>query len=175
MFAPLTFISDEAQCYNLSALFRPRERLPLSIWAERNIILSSEYSARRGYIKLYGWQREIFDAFTDPRVEEITVSCGVQLVKTLLIQCAMAYIAVEDPGPILIVQPKQDDAKAFSKERLTPMVRDCPSLRAIISESEKDGNTILMKEFPGGSIALVGAISPATSRAVPSGSYSLTR
>jgi phage terminase large subunit GpA-like protein len=78
---------------------------------------------------------------------------------TLLIQAALAFIIKEDPGPVLILQPKDQDAKAFSKERLGPMLRDCVALRGLVSESAHDGNTILMKEFPGGSVALAGAIS----------------
>lgn len=140
--------------------FRPRLRPPLSVWAEQNIVLSKEYAFKASALRLYTWQKEMFDSFTDPHTVEITVACSTQTVKTLLIQCAMAYCIVEDQGPILIVQPKQDDAKAFSKERLGPMIRDCPALRGLISESEKEGNTILTKEFPGGSVALVGAISP---------------
>ena len=42
------------------------------------------------------------------------------------------------------------------------MVRDCPSLRGLVADarSRSTGNTILEKEFPGGSVALVGSISP---------------
>lgn len=84
---------------------------------------------------------------------------GTQVVKTLFIQCAMAYVAIEDPGPCLISQPTETDAETFSKERLTKMVRDIPGLRAIISDpkSRSTANTVLYKEFPGGSWSLVGA------------------
>ena len=140
--------------------FRPRIRPPLSVWAEANITLSKEYADKASRLRLYHWQKEIFDAFTNAYTNEITICCSTQSVKTLCIQCAMAYCIVEDQGPILIVQPKQDDAKQFSKERLGPMIRDCEALRGLISESEKEGNTILTKEFPGGSVAIVGAISP---------------
>lgn len=158
----LTALEDQSEALipGLSAQFEPPERLPLSSWAEKNINLSSEYSAKTGELELYSWQREIFDAFTDPKVSEITLMCGTQLTKTLLLQCALAYIIKEAPGPILMVYPKADDAKAFSKERLGPMLRDISCLRGLVSESSHDGNTILMKEFPGGSLSLVGAGAP---------------
>ena len=145
---------------NAASLWEPPERLPLSTWAEKNIVLSSEYAARSSNLRLFAWQRGIFDAFTDPTVEEIVLMCGTQLVKTLLIQCAIAYIVSEDPGPILLVQPKDPDAKTFSKERLSPMIRDCACLAGKISDSSREGNTILTKEFPGGSLSIVGAIAP---------------
>lgn len=126
-------------------------------------MLSSEYAARAGQpIELFGWQREIFDAYSDPAVETEVLMCGTQLVKTLLIQASTAYDICEDPGPILIVQPKDGDAKSFSKERLAPMLRDCPALRARVSEAKgrASSNTIQEKTFPGGTLAIVGAIAP---------------
>ncbi len=145
-----------------SALWKPPERLPLSEWAEKNFYLSSEYSNRTGRLRLFGWQREILDSFTDPRVSNTVVKCGTQLIKTLFIQCALAYIIVEDPGPCLLLEPKDDDAKAFSKERLNPMCRDIPLLRRKISAPKaRDGsNTHQYKEFPGGSLSLVGTNAP---------------
>lgn len=68
---------------DLSPLWVPPERLPLSLWAEQNVTLSSEYSASSTQLKLFGWQKEIFDAFTDPRVTEIVLCCSTQMVKCL--------------------------------------------------------------------------------------------
>lgn len=145
----------------LQSLFRPPDRLPLSTWAETHIKLSSEYASRASNLRLFGWQRGIFDAFTDPYTREITLCCGTQLVKTLFIQCAMAYVMVETPGPMLIVMPTDEDAKAFSKERLDPMIRDNAVLNGVVSETHHDGtNTLKMKQFPGGSLALVGGRVP---------------
>jgi phage terminase large subunit GpA-like protein len=140
-------------------LWRPPKRLPLSQWAEENFVLSSEYSATSGKIRLYGYQREPFDCFTDPRVTDIVLKVSTQVIKTLFIQVALAYTAIEDPGPTLISQPKEADAENFSKDRLANMVRDNAALRRIISDpkARSSSNTILYKEFPGGSWSIVGA------------------
>ena len=144
-----------------SRLWLPPERLPLSQWAEKNVTLSSEYAARTGPIQLYGFQREPLDCFTDPRVETLVLMCSTQMLKTILIQLGLAYAIVEQPGPALVLQPKDGDAKAFSTERLSPMIRDCEALRSLVSESKgRSSNTILQKSFPGGSLALAGAIAP---------------
>ena len=44
------------------------------------------------------------------------------------------------------------DAKEYSKLRIAPMIRDCPTLRAKVAEkkSRDSGNTILQKSYPGG-------------------------
>ncbi len=144
-----------------SRLWLPPERLPLSEWAEKNIFLSPEYSARTGQLVLYGWQRGILDSFTDPTVETTVLMCGTQLIKTLFQQVATAYIIAQAQAPILIVAPKEDDAETFSKERLEPMIRDCPVLAGKFGTKQKDRlNTTLFKRFPGGSLSLVGAGAP---------------
>lgn len=145
-----------------SKLWLPPERLPLSQWSEKNFFLSPEYANRTGEIKLFGWQREIFDSFTDPRVLSTVIMSGTQLVKTLFLQAAIAYVVSEDPGPSLLLQPNNDDAKAFSRERLDPMARDCPCLKGRITEPKsRDGtNTLVHKTFPGGSLSLTGTLVP---------------
>src|SRR3990167_2285790 len=132
-----------------SRLWLPKEQLPLSAWVEKHLILSSRYSGRTGEISLYKFQREVFDSFTDPRVETTVLMCATQMTKTIFIQAALAFLIVEQPGPALIIQYNEKDAKAFSGERIAPMVRDCPSLRGLVADarSRSTGNTILEKEF----------------------------
>ena len=52
-------------------------------------------------------------------------------------------------------------AEKFSKEKLSPMLRDTPVLADRINEkSRNSGNTIMQKIFPGGFITIAGANSP---------------
>jgi phage terminase large subunit GpA-like protein len=133
----------------------------LSVWAEKHFRLSREYSNRSGPLRLYGWQKAIFDAFTDRSVREVVVMSGTQLCKSLLLQVALAYVIAVEPGPVLLVQPKDSAAKRFSKKRLGPMIRDCAVLHGKVSGKRRDSsNTIEYKAFPGGDVTLVGAISP---------------
>ncbi|MDT2270059.1 phage terminase large subunit family protein [Paenibacillus larvae] len=44
-------------------------------------------------------------------------------------------------------------ARSFSKDRLAPMYRDSPKLKAVSQAKSRDsGNSILHKQFPGGQI-----------------------
>lgn len=154
---------NEALLASWSKLWTPPMRPTLSVWAEQNFYTSPEYSSSTGLLRLHQYQREPLDCFTDPSVREIVVKCGTQMVKTLLLQVALAYVAVEDPGPCLLSQCKEDDAASFSKERLVPMIRDIPLLAAmpgLASKSRAAGSTATYKEFPGGSWSLVGAGAP---------------
>ena len=100
---------------------------------------------------------------SDPEVESVTIMAASQILKTTVLENVIGYFIDVDPAPILVVQPTEHLAESFSKERLSPMIRDTPALREKVVEasSRRSGNTILMKSFPGGNIALVGANAPA--------------
>lgn len=145
----------------LREIFRFRPKVPLSEWSEANIVLSPEYSNSTGPLMLFGWQRAIFDAITDPAIETVVIMSSTQVVKSLALMCAIAYWICEDPGPILLVEPKRDAARDFSKRRLMPLTRDCPALHGRISDSVHDGrNTIQSKDFPSGNLLIVSAQTP---------------
>ncbi|HEX8382440.1 MAG TPA: terminase gpA endonuclease subunit [Sphingomonas sp.] len=99
---------------------------------------------------------------TEPGVHIITAMVCTQLLKTSLLENTFGYFAHLDPGPILIVQPKEDAAEQFSKERITPLIRATPALRKIFGSgmSRNADETLLYKAFPGGFAALAGAGSP---------------
>lgn len=80
----------------------------------------------------------------------------------------LGYYADQEPSPQLMLQPTVEMAQAFSKERIAPMFRDSPGLAGKLIEGKegrgtekKSSTTILMKHYPGGFLALVGANSPA--------------
>ncbi|MFR3381448.1 MAG: phage terminase large subunit family protein [Subdoligranulum sp.] len=62
----------------------------------------------------------------------------------------MGYIIDCDPGSILFIQPTTVDAKEYSKLRIAPMIRDCPTLRRRVADpkSRDSSNTILQKKLP---------------------------
>jgi phage terminase large subunit GpA-like protein len=88
---------------------------------------------------------------------------GAQLGKTSILENFIGYIIDLDPGPLLLVQPREADGEAFSKDRLAPMLRDCATLRSKVADarSRDSNNTILHKKFMGGSITMSAASSPA--------------
>lgn len=134
----------------------------MATWAEANFKLSPEYSAKTGLIELDPFQRDIFNAYSDPRVRQLTVMSGTQLVKTLVMQVGMAWAIVHDPGPMLFAGYKDDDVKKFSMERFSPMVRDNEFLHPLVQKhkSRDAGNTVDHKRFHLGAIDFVGSISP---------------
>jgi phage terminase large subunit GpA-like protein len=148
------------------ATFRPPPKLTVSEWADKYRRLSSEDSSEAGkwVTARYEYQRGIMDAFCDPKVKAVVGMTSAQIGKTSVILNTLAYFTDQDPSPILVVQPTLTMAEAFSKDRLDPMIRDCPQLHRKIKQkkSRDSDNTILHKGFPGGHITIIGANSPAS-------------
>lgn len=149
---------------NIIKILKPPEKLSIGEWADKYRYLSPEASAEPGKWKTdttpYLW--EIFRAIDDPNVKQVTLKFSAQMAKTEVeLNCLGKWIH-QDPSPILFVQPTDEMAKSFSKERVDPMIRDTPVLREIFKDSNKrnSGNNISHKMFPGGYVAFVGSNSP---------------
>ena len=136
--------------------------MTLSEWADNYAYLSAESSAEGGRWHTLPYQKGIMDAITNPKIEQITVMKSARVGYSKILNHVAAFHIHQDPCPIMIVQPTIEDAQGYSKEEIAPMLRDTPCLRGVVSEAKsKDGaNTILQKQFPGGSLSLVGANSP---------------
>jgi phage terminase large subunit GpA-like protein len=141
---------------------RPPPKLSLSEWADQYAYLSAESAAEPGKWKSLPYQKGIMDACTDPKIEQISVCKSARVGYTKILLHIIGYHIHQNPTTIMLVQPTLEDAQNFSKEEISPMLRDTPVLRGLVSEAKaKDGsNTILTKQFPGGVLGLVGANSP---------------
>ena len=145
-------------------LFRPPANDTVSEWADKHRWLVSESSSEPGPWRTdrAPYQREIMDAFTQPGIWEIVIKASAQVGKSEMELNMMGRAIDIDPGPILYVQPTKDVAEDYSKRRIAPMISACPTLAEKISRpsSRDSGNTVTMKSFPGGSLAIIGANSP---------------
>jgi len=94
--------------------------------------------------------------------ESHTYLCGRELIPTHNSEALnnwKGYVMDIAPGPSLFVQPTIDLAKRYSRTRIQPMIDATPSLREKVADpkSRDSGNTMLMKDFPGGQLILGGA------------------
>ena len=142
--------------------FKPPKKMTLSEWADSYAYLSAESSAEGGRWHTLPYQKGIMDAITNPKIEQISVMKSARVGYSKILNHVAAFHIHQDPCPIMIVQPTIEDAQGYSKEEIAPMLRDTPCLKGVVSEAKsRDGaNTILQKQFPGGSLSLVGANSP---------------
>jgi len=139
--------------------------LKISDWADQNRRLSPEASSEAGQWSTARaeYQRGIMDAISDPNVSEVVIMSSAQIGKTEIINNLVGFHIDQDPSPILVVQPTLQMAEAWSKDRLSPMLRDTPCLQGKVADprSRDSGNTTLHKVFSGGHITIAGANSAA--------------
>jgi phage terminase large subunit GpA-like protein len=153
----------------ISRRWAPPEKMTVSAWADEYRFLSSESGAAAGKWHTLPFQREIFDSFSTPSVHSVVVMCATQLVKTVLIENVLGFIIDRDPGPTLLIVPRDLDGDRFSKIRLAPMVRDTQCLRDKVVEvkTARTTNTLDYKGFPGGHLTIAAAGSPGNLAALP--------
>ena len=139
--------------------FKPPKKLSLSQWADNFAYLSAESSAEGGRWRTLPYQKGIMDAITDPNVEQVTVMKSARVGYSKILNHIIAYHIHQDPCPIMVCQPTIEDCQGYSKEEIAPMLRDTPCLHGLVSDPKsKDGNnTLLQKNFPGGTLSLVGS------------------
>lgn len=155
-----------------SAGWLPDLKLWLDEWSDRHIYLSQESSAEPGRWRtdrtpyLRGIMRELSPASS---AERIVFMKGAQVGGTQIGLNWIGYVIEHAPGPIIAIEPTVDLAKRFSKQRLDPMIENCPALSERIprAKSRDSSNTQLAKEFPGGILILTGANSAAGLRSMP--------
>lgn len=142
----------------------PPPRLSVVEWADKYRFLAKEAGSTSGRWKTHTVEaaRGPMLAVTELGVHIITVMCSTQMLKTALLENIFGYFADIDPCPILLLQPKDEAAEQFSKERISPLIKITPTLRNKVGDGKmKSGNdTLLYKSFAGGFLAIAGAGSP---------------
>lgn len=130
-------------------------------WAESNLELSNRATAFPGRYSSAQtpFVRDVLDAFQNPEIRQISLCWSAQSSKTMTLLVSLAYTIAVDPGPVLLVQSTMDQAKSFSKNRLQPLIEDCPALAKHKTADRFDFAAAEMRLAPC-SIYLSGANSP---------------
>lgn len=144
--------------------FATPPELTVSEWADEYRMLSPEASAEPGKWRTdrAPYQKEIMDAISDDRCYKVIVMSSAQVGKSEIILNTIGYFIDYDPAPMMYVLPTDTMAETFSKDRVSPMIRDTPSLRKKVEDakSRASGNTIFHKKFQGGHLTFIGANAP---------------
>ena len=142
-------------------MWKSPSNLKISEWADKYRKLSPESSAEAGAwnTSRSPYQKEIMDVFNEPNIQRIVVMSSSQVGKTEIILNTIAYYVDQDPSPMMIVQPTLQMGQAFSKDRLSAMIRDTEKIRECFKEARTrdSGNTVLHKKFPSGHLTIVGS------------------
>jgi len=141
---------------------RPDPALLVSEWADKNRILTSRSSPEPGLWRTSRtpYLKEPMDCLSPShRCEMVVLMKGAQVGATEMGNNWIGYNIAQAPGPMLAVQPTVEMSKRNSKQRIGPLIEECPALSSLVKESRSrdSGNTILSKEFPGGILVMTGA------------------
>lgn len=140
-------------------VLRPRERLPVSVWAERHRILPDTNAIPgpwRNSVTPY--LAEIMDTFSDEDVEIIVFVKPTQVGGTSAMENMLGSLIDQDPGPTMVVYPSDSLAERTVEAKLEPMIKQCKPLAARFRESESQK---LQLKFGTMTVYLNGANSPA--------------
>lgn len=151
---------------------RPDPALTVSEWADAHRILAGASSAEPGRYRTSRapFLREIMDSLSPHSpVQRVVFMKGAQIGGSEAGNNLLGYVIDCAPGPIMVVQPTVETAKRFSKQRVDPLIESTPSLRDKVrpARARDSGNTILQKDFPGGTLVLTGANSAVGLRSMP--------
>ena len=142
---------------------KPKPPLSLSEWANRYMMLPAGSSEPGHYnTKTIPYQKDILDAITDPEVIDVSCMTSAQVGKTTIMMCGIGYYIHYEPSTQMLVIPNLKDGERFSKTRLAQMINDIPQLQELVADvrAKDSNNTIMLKQYPGGSLAIAGANSP---------------
>ena len=148
-----------------AAMVLPPREITVSQWADENRVLTGTAAAERGQWHTRPYQREPMDVLSPSHpCRQAVLWSAAQMMKTEVLLNFIGFIADIDPGPVLVVEPRTEDAKALSKDRIAPTFRATPALRGKIApvKSRDSNNTTLHKVLANGAghITITGAISP---------------
>jgi phage terminase large subunit GpA-like protein len=137
-------------------------------WAERNIVFSKRESPFDGPYNrvLFPEFDEILTALSpeDP-CRTVTVAKSAQLGGTVIANIFTLGSMDLAPGDFLVTHPTDDNARRWSKMKLSPMLKNTTALARLFPQKARDGSdSVLFKERVDGrgAIQISGANSPAS-------------
>ena len=150
----------------------PDPLLTVSQWSDEHRVLSSKGSSEPGRWRTSRtpYLRDIMDCLSPTSaVERVVFMKGAQIGATEAGSNWVGYVIDNAPGPMMCVWPTVDMAKRNSRQRIDPLIEECPRLSALIApaRSRDSGNTILAKEYRGGVLVMTGANSAVGLRSMP--------
>lgn len=145
----------------------PPQRRPLSEWIEENLYLPQDVADIAGRVELWPFQPEIANAMSDPDIEKITLVKPTRVGFTTLLTGFVASHVANDPAPIGLYLPTEDDCRDHVVATLEPIFDASPTLSGLLLDGtdERGRNTLLHRTFPGGSLRVLAAKSPRNFRA----------
>ncbi len=154
----------------LRAGLTPDKPMTVSEWASAFRVLPATSAAPGRYrLDKTPYAKEPMDCLGLGGPQTVVLMWGAQLGKSELGNNWLGWIVDQSPGPTLLVQPTVERAEEYSRERIAPLISDCPRLAERIADprSRDSNNRLLGKQFAGGFFKIVGANAPSGLASTP--------
>jgi phage terminase large subunit GpA-like protein len=136
-------MSDPALISLGRSLLAPSDSGDVVEWCEDNVVaipdspLPGPFRSERT-----PWIAEGLRICADPEVRLVTVLASIQSGKTLLARLLSCHIAARAPGPTLILQDNDQNARDFNLTALRPLWDNCPPVKARLVPEMDRSSTI---------------------------------
>lgn len=110
----------------------PDSYMPVSEWADKYRVLSSKSASEPGRWRTdrTPYLKEIMDCLSPKSpIQKVVFMKGAQIGGTECGNNWLGYVMHKAPGPIMAVSPTVEMAKRNSKQRIDPLIEDCPELK----------------------------------------------
>lgn len=144
-------------CESERRIFARRERMSVSQWASRNLIVQDGiYRGSPLRLDVAPFLAGPMDAFSDPRVREVVVCGSLQVGKTLFLYACLGWAMDYRPGVKMLTMPTREAMSRVAEKKLRPLLQGSPVLRRLVAKYRQAN--IVLKD--GTSIELATAESP---------------
>ncbi len=137
-------------------------------WAKENIVFSERISAKAGRYNeaAFPFFSEILEALSpDDPCQVVTLIKSAQVGGTVAANIFTLGSMAMDPGDLLYVHPTDGNAIKWSRQKLTPLLKETTALASLFPLTSREGaNSVTYKERKDGrgAISAAGANSPAS-------------
>ncbi len=140
------------------AAWAVKEPMTLDEWAREHFYLSAESSYVEQRWTPWTFQRGIMACISNDDITEIDWKKSARQGYTKIILAAKGYFAEHKRRNQCVWQPTDDDATAYVKGELDPMLRDVPVMRTVFPAyiARHKDNTLEQKKFLGSMLHIKG-------------------
>lgn len=142
-------------------VFRRREKLTVSQWAERHRVITNGPITGKWRNDVTPYLTEPMDTWNLPWVREIILCFAPQTGKTQVGFNCLCYAIDQDPGPAMYIMPDEKTAKRISRRRILPMFKGSPRVSSLLSPENADTTISAVRFLNGMDLMMAWATSAA--------------
>lgn len=124
------------------AVLKPADSGDIVEWLESNVLAIPD-SPMPGPFRSdrTPWIAEALRIAADPETKLLTILASIQSGKSLFARLFTCHIVANNPGPTMVLQATDNEAKDFALRYLRPVWNNCPPVKARLSSDDLDRST----------------------------------